>query len=56
VGLSWFGSKSVEQVAAANPETFFQVYWVGGLCAGDNERPDTRAAAREATVRQKRYP
>jgi hypothetical protein len=56
VGLSSFGSKSVEQVAAANPETFFQVYWVVGLWAGDNERPDTRAAAREATVRSKRYP
>jgi hypothetical protein len=55
VGLSSFGSKSVEQVAATNPETSFQVYWVGGLCAGDNERPHTRAAAREATVRQERY-
>src|SRR6201993_1099629 len=29
VGLSSFGSKPVEQVAAANPKTFFQVYWVG---------------------------
>src|SRR6266567_2126460 len=28
-GLSSFGSKPVEQVAAANPQTFFQVYWVG---------------------------
>jgi pre-mycofactocin synthase len=55
VGLSSFGSKSVEQVATANSETFFQVYWVGGLCAGDNKRPHTRAGAREATVRLKRY-
>jgi L-lactate dehydrogenase (cytochrome)/glycolate oxidase len=30
VGLSSFGSKPVEEVAAANPQTFFQVYWVGG--------------------------
>ena len=30
VGLSSFGSKPVEQVAAANPQTFFQVYWIGG--------------------------
>ncbi|HJY66730.1 MAG TPA: alpha-hydroxy-acid oxidizing protein [Streptosporangiaceae bacterium] len=29
VGLSSFGSKPVEQVTAANPKTFFQVYWVG---------------------------
>jgi L-lactate dehydrogenase (cytochrome) len=30
VGLSSFGSKPVEQVVAANPKTFFQVYWIGG--------------------------
>src|ERR1700757_1953690 len=30
VGLSSFGSKPVEQVVAANPQTFFQVYWIGG--------------------------
>ena len=30
VGLSSFGSKPVEEVAAANPKTFFQVYWIGG--------------------------
>src|SRR6266478_4902860 len=30
VGLSSFGSKPVEEVVAANPQTFFQVYWVGG--------------------------
>jgi heme/flavin dehydrogenase (mycofactocin system) len=29
-GLSSFGSKPVEEVVAANPKTFFQVYWVGG--------------------------
>ena len=29
MGLSSFGSKSVEEVTAANPNTFFQVYWSG---------------------------
>jgi len=29
MGLSSFASKPVEEVAAANPKTFFQVYWCG---------------------------
>ncbi|HEY2480108.1 MAG TPA: pre-mycofactocin synthase MftD [Solirubrobacterales bacterium] len=29
MGLSSFASKPIEQVAAANPRTFFQVYWLG---------------------------
>jgi L-lactate dehydrogenase (cytochrome)/glycolate oxidase len=29
MGLSSFASKPVEEVIAANPKTFFQVYWVG---------------------------
>jgi heme/flavin dehydrogenase (mycofactocin system) len=29
IGLSSFASKPVEQVVAANPQTFFQVYWAG---------------------------
>ena len=29
VGLSCFASKPIEEVAAANPKTFFQTYWVG---------------------------
>jgi len=29
VGLSSFASKPVEEVAAANPKTFFQMYWMG---------------------------
>jgi pre-mycofactocin synthase len=29
IGLSSFASRSVEDVAAANPKTLFQVYWVG---------------------------
>jgi heme/flavin dehydrogenase (mycofactocin system) len=30
MSLSSFASKSVEEVAAANPQTFFQMYWTGG--------------------------
>jgi L-lactate dehydrogenase (cytochrome)/glycolate oxidase len=30
MGLSAFGSKPIEEVVAANPQTFFQSYWVGG--------------------------
>ncbi|TVT33901.1 alpha-hydroxy-acid oxidizing enzyme, partial [Amycolatopsis rhizosphaerae] len=29
MSLSSFASKSVEEVVAANPKTFFQMYWVG---------------------------
>ncbi len=29
IGLSSFASKPVEQVVAANPQTFFQLYWAG---------------------------
>ena len=29
IGLSSFGSKAVEEVTAANPQTFFQLYWLG---------------------------
>jgi heme/flavin dehydrogenase (mycofactocin system) len=30
MGLSSFASKPIEEVAAANTQTFFQMYWVGG--------------------------
>jgi heme/flavin dehydrogenase (mycofactocin system) len=29
IGLSSFASKPIEEVVAANPQTFFQVYWMG---------------------------
>jgi pre-mycofactocin synthase len=29
MGLSSFASKSLEDVVAANPQTFFQIYWMG---------------------------
>jgi L-lactate dehydrogenase (cytochrome) len=38
MGLSSFASKPVEEVAAANPKLFFQMYWVG-----DRERILARA-------------
>jgi len=30
IGLSSFASKPIEEVAAANPSVFFQMYWAGG--------------------------
>ncbi|HOB50212.1 MAG TPA: mycofactocin biosynthesis FMN-dependent deaminase MftD [Mycobacterium sp.] len=30
IGLSSFASKPIEEVVAANPKTFFQIYWLGG--------------------------
>ncbi|RYU13458.1 pre-mycofactocin synthase MftD [Nocardioides iriomotensis] len=30
IGLSSFASKPVEEVVAANPQTFFQMYWMNG--------------------------
>jgi heme/flavin dehydrogenase (mycofactocin system) len=30
MSLSSFASKSIEEVASVNPQTFFQVYWTGG--------------------------
>jgi heme/flavin dehydrogenase (mycofactocin system) len=30
IGLSSFASKPIEEVVAANPQTFFQTYWAGG--------------------------
>jgi L-lactate dehydrogenase (cytochrome) len=38
IGISSFASKPVEEVVAANPQTFFQIYW-----AGDRDRILARA-------------
>ena len=47
MGLSSFASKPMEEVIAANPQTFFQLYWAGGReqIAGRIERhaPPARA-------------
>src|SRR6201997_5890262 len=37
MGLSSFASKPIEEVIAANPKVFFQVYWLGGR-GGDAPR------------------
>jgi len=44
VGLSSFGSKPVEEVVAANPQTFFQVYWIGGRAEMEARVERARAA------------
>ncbi len=44
VGLSSFSSKPVEEVVAANPNTFFQVYWSGGRDAIEARIARARAA------------
>lgn len=43
MGLSSFGSKPLEQVVEANPDTFFQIYW-----AGDRESMSARMARARA--------
>jgi pre-mycofactocin synthase len=44
LGLSSFGSKPVEEVVAANPKTFFQVYWIGGRAEMEARVERARAA------------
>jgi pre-mycofactocin synthase len=50
MGLSSFASKPVEEVIAANPQTFFQLYWAGGReqIAGRIER--ARAAGARGLI------
>jgi heme/flavin dehydrogenase (mycofactocin system) len=50
VGLSSFGSKPVEQVVAANPQTFFQVYWIGGRAEMEPRVERARAAGAVALI------
>src|SRR5260370_12093788 len=40
MSLSSFASKPIEEVVAANPQTFFHIYWIGGRGkkAGPTER------------------
>ena len=45
MGLSSFASKPVEEVVAANPQTFFQVYWAGSRDADPAARRSARKAA-----------
>ena len=47
MGLSSFASRSIEDVAAANPKTFFQVYWIG---TRDDIRERVQRARRAGAV------
>ena len=44
MGLSSFASKPIEEVIAANPKTFFQIYWLGGRAAIAERAERARAA------------
>ncbi len=44
MGLSSFASKPVEDVVAANPQTFFQIYWMGDRAAMEARLDRARAA------------
>jgi heme/flavin dehydrogenase (mycofactocin system) len=44
MGLSSFASKPVEEVVAANPQTFFQIYWMGDRGAMEARLERARAA------------
>ena len=44
MGLSSFASKPMEEVIAANPKTFFQIYWLGGREAIAERAERARAA------------
>ncbi len=44
MGLSSFASKPVEEVVAANPQTFFQIYWMGDRAAMEARLARAQAA------------
>ena len=52
MGLSSFASKPVEEVVAANPQTFFQIYWCGSReqIAGRLSAPGRRRAGLIVTL------
>jgi pre-mycofactocin synthase len=50
MGLSSFASKPVEDVAAANPNTFFQVYWSGTRDAMLHRLDRARAAGAKGLI------
>ena len=50
MGLSSFASKPVEDVAAANPNTFFQVYWSGTRDAMLHRLERARAAGAKGLI------
>ncbi|HUC59590.1 MAG TPA: pre-mycofactocin synthase MftD [Streptosporangiaceae bacterium] len=53
IGLSSFASQPIEEVIAANPQTFFQMYWQGGrdqIAAGLDRASKAGAAGVIATL------
>ncbi|MCH5676602.1 pre-mycofactocin synthase MftD [Streptomyces gilvus] len=50
MGLSSFASKPVEEVAAANPKTFYQMYWTGTREAMSQRMERARAAGAKALI------
>jgi heme/flavin dehydrogenase (mycofactocin system) len=50
MGLSAFASKPVEEVVAANPKTFFQVYWCGDRDMIAERAERARAAGAKALI------
>ncbi|MBO1902802.1 mycofactocin biosynthesis FMN-dependent deaminase MftD [Leucobacter weissii] len=50
MGLSSFASKPVEEVAAANENTFFQLYWTGSRDAMVQRMERARAAGAKALI------
>lgn len=50
MGLSSFASKPIEDVIAANPKTFFQIYWLGGRDAIAARAERARAAGAKGLI------
>lgn len=50
MGLSSFASKSIEEVAEANPNTFFQMYWTGSREQLVQRMERARAAGAKALI------
>jgi heme/flavin dehydrogenase (mycofactocin system) len=50
MGLSSFASKPIEDVVAANPQTFFQLYWAGGRDAIVQRIERARAAGARGLI------
>src|SRR5262249_7498661 len=50
MGLSSFASKPVEEVTAANPDTFYQMYWTGTREGMSQRMERARAAGAKALI------
>lgn len=50
MGLSSFASKPIEEVIAANPQLFFQLYWIGGRDAMSARMDRARAAGAKGLI------